>query len=105
MSDEIDNVIIRFIKTELRKGHFEHTIREITRGTGLSYNEISKGAERLKTKGLIRFRKRGRSKRFVPYYYLTKLVAMFESGPTNGDPTEKVNTKKHNSNLFRTGGT
>lgn len=106
MSEEIDNRMTRFMEKELTEGHFEHTLREISKGTGLTYNDVSKGVERLKTKGLIGFRERGSSKKFVPYYYITKLRDMFENAqkrrPTRKrNQTETINTEKHNSELLQ----
>jgi transcription initiation factor IIE alpha subunit len=78
MAEDIDNRIICFMEEELPKGHFEHTTREICKGTGLTYTEVTKSLERLTTKNLIDFRKRGSSKKFIPYYYLIKLKRTFE---------------------------
>lgn len=85
MSEEIDDKIIRFMQAELVKGRFEHTIREISSGTDLSYTKVSKGVERLRTRGLIDFRKRGSKEKFVPYYYLVELRESCKRGRTKVD--------------------
>lgn len=73
MTEEIDYKVTRFIESALTKGHFEHTIPEIARGAGLTYSEVSKSVERLKIKDIINSRRRGSTKKFTPYYYLSKL--------------------------------
>lgn len=93
MSKEIDNKIIRFMEGELTRGHFEHTIREISKGTNLSYNNVSKGVERLKIRGLIAFRSRGSDNRPVPYYYLSELREIVGNRGKKLRNVGKTNTK------------
>jgi predicted transcriptional regulator len=101
LSEEVDNRVIRFIERELPKGHFEHTIREISKGTDLSYTGVSKSVERLTTKGLLNFRKRGNDKKFAPYYYLARLRETFMDSGTRKrlkTQTEAINSARRNSN-------
>lgn len=97
----MDNKVTRFVERELPKGHFEHTIREISKGTALSYTEVSKSVERLTTKGILNFRKRGNSKKSVPYYYLARLRETFMGSNTRKGlktQTEAINSTRRNSN-------
>lgn len=108
MSKEIDNKIIRFMEEELTRGHFEHTIREISKGTELSYNAVTKGVERLKTKGLISFRSRGGRNRPTPFYYLNELGEKFANIGKNtrarGKMDIEAKTKKQNWDIQVKGG-
>jgi predicted transcriptional regulator len=81
------------MKSELLNGHFEHTIRELSNGTELTYNDVVKGVERLTTKGLIAFRKRGSNKKPIPYYYLSELRERF------GDKEKRSENRKRNIDL------
>jgi len=97
MSKEIDSKITQFMRQELNKGHFEHTLREIAEGTELSYNDVVKGVERLNTRGLIRFRSRGSDKKSVPYYYLSELRDRVADKSLNAGKRDiKLNARKQN---------
>ncbi len=108
MSKEIDHKVIQFMEMELEKGHFEHTLREISKGTGLSYNDILKGVERLKTRGRIAFRNRGSNKKPTPYYYLFELKEKFgrkdKKSENVGKRNISVKAKKQNPDICDLGG-
>ena len=72
--NDIDDIILKFMRTQVFEGHFENTAREIANGSGLSYNRVVKALERLRTRDQIRYRSRGTEARPVPYYYLREIL-------------------------------
>lgn len=97
MTEEIDYKVTRFMESTLTEGRFEHTVREIAIGAGLTYSEVSKSVERLKIRDIINFRRRGSNKKFTPYYYLSKLRKLVKNKKETLTTPEVINTEKNNS--------
>jgi len=97
MAEEIDSKVTRFMESELYESRFEHTVREIARGAGLSYSDVSKSVERLKIRDIIDLRRRGSNKKFTPYYYLSKLRKIVKNKKETLTTPEVINTEKNNS--------
>lgn len=88
------------MEEELTNSHFEHTIREISKGADLSYTAVAKGVERLKTRGLIAFRNRGTNNRPTPFYYLSELGEKLKNTRRNlGKIDIQAKAKKWNQGI------
>lgn len=76
MVDDIEDSILEFLKQEVLQGRLESTVREITNGANLVYNQVGRALERLIMKGEVRYRERGTERKWVRYYYLKDILDM-----------------------------
>lgn len=72
MNQDIEQQIVKFMRGEVPKGHFEHRVREIADGTGAGYNSVGKALASLVAKEIVKYRERTR--RRIPYYYLAEVL-------------------------------
>jgi nitric oxide synthase oxygenase domain/subunit len=72
-TEEIDSKVMKFMKEASVHGYFEHTVREVSKGAKITYNDAIKCLERLVTKKLVDYRERGTTKRKTPFYYLVEV--------------------------------